>query len=471
MQEVILFYKELEVPTRQILDPKGAIPTMTAADAKVAIQEMDEHSQKWHDGMSTRTKSTKTSDGLAAIKAQLNNLGREIKKDCPLKEEGKTLEEAYYTQFGVSFPQGGQYRASTLGFYQRNNANQSYQEQRQSMEELLRKFMTESAKRLEENSNLIKEIRASMNSAIRNRGALIKTLEIQIRQMIKTKNLDAYSIGTTLGNNALPQKEKEPRSFTLPCYINNVCFEKALADLGASVSVMSFSTYANLGLGELAHSKLTVELADRTVKHPKGIAENILVGIELRRNQVDDLKPTIEECEVVNEPMIDEVKTRNDNNMVNRINGYPSYCDFDRKIHIDCAYNLQFSCMIVVENMDAYCDEGMGEVIIGEPFCKASYVEARRFDGMITIFNGNDSVTHQMVRSHPRFKHLTNKQCNKILPLLKVSEQDMMNRISHSYQNLKGFYKGSLDLEPEFIRDEKIIKRLTHGDISVHEME
>ncbi|GJS06844.1 hypothetical protein Tco_0363640 [Tanacetum coccineum] len=45
----------------------------------------------------------------------------------------------------------------------------------------------------------------------------------------------------------------------------------------------------------------------------------------------------------------------------------------------------------VVENMDAYHDEGIGEVIVGEPFCKASYVEARRFDGMITIFNGNDN--------------------------------------------------------------------------------
>ncbi|GKB82958.1 putative reverse transcriptase domain-containing protein [Tanacetum coccineum] len=39
------------------------------------------------------------------------------------------------------------------------------------------------------------------------------------------------------------------------------------------------STYLNLGLGELAHTKLTVELADRTVKYPKGIAENVLVGI------------------------------------------------------------------------------------------------------------------------------------------------------------------------------------------------
>ncbi|GJU55425.1 hypothetical protein Tco_1229139 [Tanacetum coccineum] len=206
MQEVILFYNGLDVPTRQILDSKGAIPTKTAADAKVAIQEMAEYSQKWHNGTS-RTRSTKTSDGLAAIQAQLNNLGREIKKvnekvyaaqvgceqckgphytkDCLLKEEGKTLKEAYYYAVGAPFQQGGQYRAVALGFYQGNNANPSYQERRQLMEESMRKFMSESAKRHEENSNLIKEIRTSTDAAIRNQRALIKTLEIQIRQMSK----------------------------------------------------------------------------------------------------------------------------------------------------------------------------------------------------------------------------------------------------------------------------------------------
>ncbi|GJZ42034.1 zf-CCHC domain-containing protein [Tanacetum coccineum] len=205
MQVVILFYNGLGIPTRQILDSKGAIPSKTAADAKVAIQEMAEYSQKWHNGTS-RSRSTETSDGLAAIQAQLNNLGREIKKvnekvyaaqvgceqckgphytkDCPLKEEGKTLEEAYYTQFGGPF-QGGGYRAAAPGFYQRNNVNPSYQERRQSMEDTLSKFMSESAKRHEENSNLIKEIRASTDAAIRNQGASIKTLEIQIGQMSK----------------------------------------------------------------------------------------------------------------------------------------------------------------------------------------------------------------------------------------------------------------------------------------------
>ncbi|GJT98260.1 hypothetical protein Tco_1093778 [Tanacetum coccineum] len=207
MQEVILFYNGLDVPTRQILDSKGAIPSKTAADAKIAIQEMAEYSQKWHNGTSSRTRSTETSDGLAAIQAQLNNLGREIKKvnekvyaaqvgcelckgphytkDCPQKEEGKTLEEAYYTQFGAPYQPGGQYRAAGPGFYQRNNGNSSYPDRRPSLEESLTKFMAESAKRHEENSNIIKEIRASTDAAIRNQGASIKTLEIQIGQMSK----------------------------------------------------------------------------------------------------------------------------------------------------------------------------------------------------------------------------------------------------------------------------------------------
>ncbi|GJU78034.1 hypothetical protein Tco_1275104 [Tanacetum coccineum] len=98
---------------------KGVIPSKTTADAKTTIQEMAEYSQKWHNGTSLRTRSTETSDGLAAIQAQLKNLRREIKKvndkvyaaqvgcelckgpyyikDCPYKEEGKTHEEAYYT--------------------------------------------------------------------------------------------------------------------------------------------------------------------------------------------------------------------------------------------------------------------------------------------------------------------------------------------------------------------------------------
>ncbi|GJZ85844.1 ribonuclease H-like domain-containing protein [Tanacetum coccineum] len=42
---------------------------------------------------------------------------------------------------------------------------------------------------------------------------------------------------------------------------------------------MPFSTYTNLGLGILSHTRLTIELADRTIKQPRGIAKNVLVRI------------------------------------------------------------------------------------------------------------------------------------------------------------------------------------------------
>nr|GEV19709.1 hypothetical protein [Tanacetum cinerariifolium] len=194
------------------------------------------------------------------------------------------------------------------------------------------------------------------------------------------------------------------------------------------------------------------------------------VPLKLRRDQVDDLRPTNEEGEVVDKPMIEEVKTRNDDKMVSKIIGYPSDYDQDEKICIDYAYNLKFACMIVVEDMDPYLDEGMRDVVVGEPFCEASSVEARRFDGIITIRDEDDNVTYQIARSNPRFKHLTNEQCNKIPPLLKVSEQDKMNIISYPYQKLKGFYKGDLNLEPDFIRDAKMEEWLTSGHVSVHEI-
>ncbi|GJS75123.1 hypothetical protein Tco_0725004 [Tanacetum coccineum] len=119
---------------------------------------------------------------------------------------------------------------------------------------------------------------------------------------------------------------------------------------------------------------------------------DLIVPLEIKRNQVDDLMPTIKEGEVIDEPMIDIIKTRN---------------------------NESFDEYPIVENMDGYRDQDIGDIILGEPFCKASCVEARRFDGLIIIHNGSDNVTYQMTRSHPRFKHLSNAQCNKIKLLLK----------------------------------------------------
>ncbi|GJV54083.1 putative reverse transcriptase domain-containing protein [Tanacetum coccineum] len=187
--EVILFYNGLDIPTRQILDSRGSILTKTAEDAKKAIQdakkaiqEMAEYSQIYHNETS-RGISTETSDRLAAIQAQLNNLGREIKK---------VNEKVYDAQVGWG------YRATAPGYYQRNNANPSYQERRQSMEDTLSKFMSESAKRHEENSNLIKEIRALTDAALRNQGASI------------TPHIRYHPTKANVVADALSKKEREP---------------------------------------------------------------------------------------------------------------------------------------------------------------------------------------------------------------------------------------------------------------------
>ncbi|GKA09980.1 ribonuclease H-like domain, reverse transcriptase, RNA-dependent DNA polymerase [Tanacetum coccineum] len=459
-------------------------------------------------------------------------------KDCPLKEEGKTLEEAYYTQFSVPFQQGLQYRVAAPGFYQRNNGNSSYQERRQTMEEPLSNLMTESTKRHEENSNLIKVIRASTTAAIRNQGASIKALEIQIGQMSKVLQERGYgnlpsstetnprdhvkSISTTVDVDTTPISCIGPGRYAVSGTQNSKLFfvpRHAAVPFPSRLYDDCYNEEEESCLGKLAPTKLIVELADITVKHPKGIAENVLVGIDkfvfpvdfivldmpediktplilgrpflciahakidvfkrkealilnrsqdsefgdfrelndlneplkLRRNQVEDLEPTIEEGEVIDEPMMDIVKTRCDDEIISGLDEYPKF--------------------IVMENMNAYCDEGMGDIIIGRPLCREACVKARRLDGMITIYNGNDSVTYQMARSHPRFKHLINAQCNKMRPLLKISAQYELNGISHPYQKLKGFYKGVLNLGPEYLRDVKMEEWLTHGHVSTHEME
>ncbi|GKE60854.1 hypothetical protein Tco_1511221 [Tanacetum coccineum] len=53
---------------------------MSVKNARTTIQEMADHSEMWHDGASKRHKGNDNFDGLAALIAQLSNLGREMKK-------------------------------------------------------------------------------------------------------------------------------------------------------------------------------------------------------------------------------------------------------------------------------------------------------------------------------------------------------------------------------------------------------
>ncbi|GJX23412.1 putative nucleotidyltransferase, ribonuclease H [Tanacetum coccineum] len=80
--------------------------------------------------------------------------------------------------------------------------------------------------------------------------------------------------------NKISFKEKDPGSFTIPCVIGKVGIDKALTDLGASISLMPYSMYARLDLGELKLTRMCIELANKSTQYPRGVAENVIVKID-----------------------------------------------------------------------------------------------------------------------------------------------------------------------------------------------
>ncbi|GJS46485.1 reverse transcriptase domain-containing protein [Tanacetum coccineum] len=80
--------------------------------------------------------------------------------------------------------------------------------------------------------------------------------------------------------NKIPLKEKDPRSFTIPCAIGRVGIDKALADLGASISLMPYLMFVRLELGELKPTRMCIELANKSTQYRMGIVENVIVKIE-----------------------------------------------------------------------------------------------------------------------------------------------------------------------------------------------
>ncbi|XP_059441924.1 uncharacterized protein LOC132174256 [Corylus avellana] len=78
----------------------------------------------------------------------------------------------------------------------------------------------------------------------------------------------------------MPVKYKDPGCPTIACKIGDNRVEKALLDLGASVNLLPYSVFVQLGLGELKSTSITLQLADRSVKVPRGIIEDVLIKVD-----------------------------------------------------------------------------------------------------------------------------------------------------------------------------------------------
>ena len=75
-------------------------------------------------------------------------------------------------------------------------------------------------------------------------------------------------------------KYKDPGCSTISINIGGTCIEKALLDLGASVNMLLYLMYKQFALGELKPTSITLSLADRSIKIPKGTMEDVLIQVD-----------------------------------------------------------------------------------------------------------------------------------------------------------------------------------------------
>ncbi|GKA51515.1 reverse transcriptase domain-containing protein [Tanacetum coccineum] len=80
-------------------------------------------------------------------------------------------------------------------------------------------------------------------------------------------------------NQCLPKKLGDPGRFLIPCEFSGINTCNALADLGASINLMPYSVWKNLSIPELTPTCMTLELADRSISEPIGIAEDVYVTV------------------------------------------------------------------------------------------------------------------------------------------------------------------------------------------------
>ncbi|XP_074266617.1 uncharacterized protein LOC141589896 [Silene latifolia] len=108
-----------------------------------------------------------------------------------------------------------------------------------------------------------------------------------LKELISNKNYVDASTTVNLSKersailmNELHQKLEDPRCFSIPCTIGTVQIERALCDLGASISLMPIKIFKKLKDFELSPTRVFLQLADRSVRYPIGLVEDVPFKVE-----------------------------------------------------------------------------------------------------------------------------------------------------------------------------------------------
>nr|GFB67944.1 hypothetical protein [Tanacetum cinerariifolium] len=113
---------------------------------------------------------------------------------------------------------------------------------------------------------LMPKFTSTIKSLLTNKDKLFKLAKVSLNE-----NCSAMLL------KKLPEKLGDPDKFLIPCDFPGIDVYHALADLGVSINLMPLSIWKKLSLLELTPTQMTLELADRSTTHPKGVAEDVFV--------------------------------------------------------------------------------------------------------------------------------------------------------------------------------------------------
>ncbi|XP_017423601.2 uncharacterized protein LOC108332809 [Vigna angularis] len=130
----------------------------------------------------------------------------------------------------------------------------------------------------------------------------LKELLTKKMKYIEEETIEVQGNCSAIIQKLLPPKYKDPGSFIIPCIIGNISVGKSLIDLGASINLMPLSMFEKIEGLELKPTRTTLQLADRSLKYPYGVAEDVLVKVDKFLFPVDFLIMEMEED--VNVPLI-----------------------------------------------------------------------------------------------------------------------------------------------------------------------
>ncbi|KAK8926051.1 hypothetical protein KSP39_PZI018317 [Platanthera zijinensis] len=123
----------------------------------------------------------------------------------------------------------------------------------------------------------------------------LKELLSNKRKLEDISHISLNAVCSAALTSKLPLKQNDPGRFSIPCLFGNVLVKYALADLGANINLMPFSLFLRLGLGTPAPTNMRIQLADRSVRFPIGVVEDVLVRVDKFTFPVDFVILDIEE--------------------------------------------------------------------------------------------------------------------------------------------------------------------------------